>query len=822
MSNVTLAVLLRLTDQLSGPLRRIQGQIRGLGDAGQRLQLGGAAAMAGGAGALAAMRTPVNAFMEAEDAATQLKVAMMGAGGVVAAEYEQINALAGRLGNTLPGTTADFQQMMTMLVRQGVAAQTILGGTGEAAAKLGVMLKMPPQAAAEMAAKLQDATKTSAADMVSLADTIQRTFYLGVDPGNMLGAFSSLAPAMGAIKQEGLAGAQAMAPLIAMLDQAGLVGTSAGNALRKVFQGAFDADKVAKANKALAGKGVKLRFTDRKGEFAGMDNLFAQLAKLKGLSTSARLEALKELWGDDSETLQALNTMIDKGRNGYLEVAEKMRAQAGLQERVGEQLGTLKNLWDAATGTFTNALAAWAGAIAPELKALTTWFGELSEGIGAFVKENPAIARFAALFVGLGGAVGVVGGALAIAAGTILRFVSMFAAVASPIGLAVVAIGALAAAGVWLYQNWDQVAVWWGQLWEGIGSVVSMAWAGIQAGAASIWAGITQAVATAWAGIVSGATSIWASVTQSAAAAWASIQAGAVALLMGIQALWGQITSAASGAFEAVKSAASAAWAFVRDEALRVLMELPGKLLEAGKAAAAGLWAGIKSGAGAAWSAAKGLASGVAGGAKEELQVQSPSRVMMGIGSEVVAGLRLGIAQGSEGVLGQMGAMARGLAAPFAAGASQMGAMAQGLAAPFTAGASGLLGQMGAMAQGLAAPFSAGASGLLGQMGAMAGGAALNLSRGLAGPLAGATLGVGAMTAQAMPAPQPMLPALAGSPAAMAPAAPGGAPQVTLNLTVNGPANPDELSERIRRELDQWWRRAQADESLRRNGRGFD
>ncbi|SPX16515.1 bacteriophage V tail protein [Escherichia coli] len=61
-------------------------------------------------------------------------------------------------GNQLPGTTADFQNMMQMLVRQGIPAENILGGVGKATAYLAVQLKKTPEAAAEFAAKMQDAT----------------------------------------------------------------------------------------------------------------------------------------------------------------------------------------------------------------------------------------------------------------------------------------------------------------------------------------------------------------------------------------------------------------------------------------------------------------------------------------------------------------------------------------------------------------------------------------------------------------------------------------------------------------------------------------
>ena len=141
---------------------------------------------AGGVGAMAAGRQaarPVGAVMGAysqqEDARTALSGAMMQADGSLPEEFKKLNELAISLGNRLPGTTADFYDMLTMLRRQGMSAQAILGGTGEAAAYLGVQLRMPVTEAAEFAAKMQDATQSTEAEMMGLMDTIQRTFYVG-------------------------------------------------------------------------------------------------------------------------------------------------------------------------------------------------------------------------------------------------------------------------------------------------------------------------------------------------------------------------------------------------------------------------------------------------------------------------------------------------------------------------------------------------------------------------------------------------------------------------------------------------------------------
>ncbi len=338
---------------------------------------------------MAAMSVPVRAYAESETASTDLRVAMMDSSGKVPPEYKQLDQLATKLGNRLPGTTADFKNLMTMLMRQGLSAQAVLGGTGEAAALLAVQLKQTPEAAAEMAAKLQDATRGTEAEMLSIMDSVQRMFYSGVDVENIVPAFGKLAPALDILKVKGDAAMKQFSPLLAMLDQAGLSGESAGNALRKVFQASMDTGKIAKATK---GSGIDLNFTDGKGEFAGMENMYKELAKMKNLTTEARLAILKDIWGDDAETLQALNTMIEKGQAGYDEFTQKMAAQASLNQRVNEQLGTLTNLWDAATGSFTNLMASMGESIAPELKSITEWISNINSHMSNWAAKNPQLA----------------------------------------------------------------------------------------------------------------------------------------------------------------------------------------------------------------------------------------------------------------------------------------------------------------------------------------------------------------------------------------------------------------------------------------------
>lgn len=531
----------------------------------------GAGAMAAGVTTGMTLFAPVKAYSESENAANQLAGSMMGPGGKVAPEFEKINRLAVALGDKLPGTTADFQNMMTMLRRQGMSAQVILGGLGESAAYLGVQLQMAPTAAAEFAAKLQDATQTSEKDMMNLMDVIQKGFYAGVDSENMLQGFSKISSAMDIIHKKGLDAAKTFAPLLVMADQASMAGESAGNAYRKIFQATLNNKKIAKANDALAGTGIKLSFQNNKGQFAGLENLYAQLEKLRKITDDGKRQSvINTLFGDDAETLQALNIMINKGIEGYRETAAKLENQASLRERVDASLNTLGNKWEAATGSFTNAMASIGETVAPALKKLADWLGELASGLDGFVKRHPQLTsvlfKLAAGFAVVATATGALSLALAsvlgpvaivrVSAGVLgLKFSSAFGLIGKAIGAVgqgivwlgrlmfanpiLAVIGLIAMGAIYIWQNWDTLGPKFKAMWDAVCSATGAAWEWIKEKASAAWEGIKSLffnytlpglIAKNWDAIKAGVSEAWASVRQAISDKWNSILADVAAL----------------------------------------------------------------------------------------------------------------------------------------------------------------------------------------------------------------------------------------------------------------------------------------------------
>lgn len=466
--------------------------------------------------------TPVQTFARAESAETDLKISFMQADGSVVPQFKQILGLANQLGDRLPGTTADFIEMMTVLRKEGMSAQAVLGGLGEAAANLGVLLKVGPQEAATKMAKMQDSLRATETEMPEVADLMQRAHYLGADMSFMQSAIGNAAPMMDISKTKGAEAMRMLAPFMVMMNQAGMEdGGSVGNAARKIYDRAMNSKKVKKANAEIkaAGGGFALDFTNGKGEFGGLENLFAQLAKLRKLSTQSRGLVINALWGDDAETGRVLSKWIEDNLDGYKETQEKMKAQADLNQRVNEQLDTLENKWDAAGGSFSNLQKTLGGSIEQPIKDLVDVLGNLASTANKWAQDNPRIVKTFMLLAAGAAALMVVAGVLGVALVAVLGPLALlrFATARVAIGLLGAKAGAAGAAG-------------------GVG-VLARAWGGLKAAGMALRSPFALFKGLAW--VVRG---LWRVMTMFARAnPLAAIVLGIGGAMAGIYAHWDKI-----------------------------------------------------------------------------------------------------------------------------------------------------------------------------------------------------------------------------------------------------------------------------------------
>jgi len=384
------------------------------------------------------------AYARQEEAGVSLQTSMMKSGGVVDASYDQINQKAIELGSRLPGSTADFQNMMETLVSQGITAESILSGVGEAAANLAVQLKMPPTQAALAMAEYQDATGATGEQLLRLADSAQRAYYMGVKLEDSVQFFSKVRPALKMIAKDGAEASEALQPISVALQQAAMDSSSAGNAMNKIFQAPLDKKKLNKVNKSLARKGLKFDFFDKKGNFKGVENFIVQLEKMKKLNSFQQKWVKQTLWGNDSETDTALSVVSDMGLEGYQKIQKKMSDQASLNERVGASLNTVTNRFDAMTGSAENAAGAIGKQFEPHMKTAADGLDSFANGVTDFAKENPkAIRAFTDVGVAIAGA-----GAALVAVN-----IAMALLAANPLTLSIV--GIAAAAGLLVAHTQD-------------------------------------------------------------------------------------------------------------------------------------------------------------------------------------------------------------------------------------------------------------------------------------------------------------------------------------------------------------------------------
>ncbi len=273
------------------------------------------------------------------------------------------------------------------------------------------------------------------------------------------------------------------------------------------------------------------------------------------------------LWGQLSAGIgAAYNAISDFVNSAGFITAVEMAAEG------------LKNVWD----NLVSVIQATADVIAPVIE---------------FFREHDKLSEALAISIGLvGGAFVVYNAAVAIGTAVTGGFVAVLALLTSPITLTIAALVALTAAGVYLYQNWDE----------------------IKAKGAAIWQSIKDTISN-------------------------KVEAAKQALID----KWSAAKTATVNKFNEIKTAITTA-----------LRELPSRMLQIGKDIVQGLINGIKSGVSGVTTAIGNMASSAIAKAKSVLDIRSPSRKMKKVGEQTAEGMAVGIKKGTKKVVTEAQRMA--------------------------------------------------------------------------------------------------------------------------------------------------------------------
>jgi TP901 family phage tail tape measure protein len=625
-------VVLKLTDEMSAAVKKtVDNSKSALDDfskhaekVGQDLSQFGRRVGAVGLGISAALGTTVKQFADLEQGMASLKSTMMTKDGL-SGNFERVSELAIKLGNQLPGNTRDFTVMINKLLQLGVAEEDVLGGVGEAAAKLAAVMELPYEEAATVAAKLKEVSGVAEVDMLKFMDTLQRVGHQGVSATEMMTAFGRSG---GGLKQFAIQGEEAtrsLSAFFAILLKSGLSGETAGTntvtLLNRLAKFEFDPDnKMKEAAAKLRQFGVELDFFDDKTkEFKGIENMVAQLSKLQGLNQEQLTGSLQGIFGGGQD--QQIAALIAQGGTGKFEAMRaRMDNQADLATRAAERATTLSAKWETAFGTFENLLAKIGSLLAPKLGEFVDWFGAVSERLFKWIDENRGLAETLAVVVGgIGaaltalGAAGLTAGAIAAAFGAVASGLSAIAGAATAALPAMVALAAnpvvlvlLTGAGAFMFGRYIN---------EQITTAMS-ALTGTQG----------ETLGTALFGVVE----------------YTKEQLGKLPKI---------VSDAATSAIKAVR-------------------DFHVKMFEAGKYIIDGLIAGVKAKGEALVQGAKDLATSVVDKIRNVLDMRSPSQVMYQLGLDTASGYALGLQAGAEMVGTAAAAMATTLPTAAQAGSA--------------------------------------------------------------------------------------------------------------------------------------------------------
>lgn len=567
-------------------------------------------------------------FMEQEEAASNLKIAMMKADGSFG-KFNEIGKIADQLGTDLPGTKKDFYKLAMALKKQGVSDDVLTGGALKTSAELNVLLEMDQEGGGEFLAKFMESHRLNENELPQAADYLQRAMFAGgLSKDQMYESMKYYAPKLNSMKLTGAENTEKVLAIEAMAGQQGLEGSTFGTGLNMMLSRMNKGPEMmrmatkgmkAEAQDMVKAVGVEFEFWDKKGSFKGIDSMLAEMQKFEKIRQKFGDKGVglvaEELFGIEGGRLADI--LAQKGQKGLDDMLTKMREQASLQDRINQKTSTLGSALEALGGAWETSVGEVGSVFAEDIKGLAKDIQSAVEWFVPFIKEHKeaikVVGSFAAGIIAMRGALQA--GSFMVQSFTMVWNALKIAFMSNPIGLA---IGVIAAGALLIYQNWGSIAPWFSNLWNTVSGYFSSFCTWVQ----GIWSGALGWVSSAWDSVTGYFSNLWTNI-----GAFFNSGIGNIASTI--------LSFSPLGLFQQAFSTVLS-WFGI---------DLPATFSGFGKNIIDGLVNGIKN----AWEGAKEMVSSLGEGIKswfaEKLGIHSPSRVFKGYGVNVVEGLNIGVAQ---------------------------------------------------------------------------------------------------------------------------------------------------------------------------------
>ncbi|ENZ1877883.1 phage tail tape measure protein [Salmonella enterica] len=452
-----LKAIITAVDQLTGPMKGMQRELKGFQKEMGSLALGAAAA---GTAILGALALPVNAAIGFESKMADIRKVVDGLDDKKA--FAQMSDDILTLSTQLPMAAEGIAEIVAAGGQAGIARSDLMQFANDAV-KMGVAFDTTAEESGQMMAQWRTAFKLTQEDVVVLADKIN---YLGnTGPANAK-KISDIVTRIGPLG--GVAGVASgeIAAMGATIAGMGVESEIASTGIKN-FMLSLTAGKSATKSQKEALRSLRINPSKLAAEMQkdSKTAILKVLDSLSKLSATDRPQILTKLFGKESiGAIAPLLTNLDLLRTNFARVADAQEYGGSMQKEYASRAATtenqlvlLKNSVNAISvtlgDTFLPAINEAAEAVMPYLEQLRT-----------FVRANPELvqsaAKFGAALLGVGVSIGVLSRAI-----KVLN-------TAFNLSPAKIAIAALAAGAMLIIQNWDDVAPVIKAVWNELDRVV--------------------------------------------------------------------------------------------------------------------------------------------------------------------------------------------------------------------------------------------------------------------------------------------------------------------------------------------------------------
>lgn len=449
-----LKAIITAVDQLTGPMKGMQRQLKGFQKEFSSLAVG---ATAIGASILGALAIPVNQAIKFESTMADIRKVVDGLDNADAFRKMSQNVID--LSTKLPITADGIGQIVAAAGQAGIARNELVG-FAEDAAKMGIAFDQTAEESGQMMATWRTAFKMTQKDVVGLADKVN---YLGNTGPASAAKISEIVTSVGSLAAVNHVSTGNLAALGATIAGMGVQSEVASTGIQNFML------SLSNANTGNAKKVLKKIGMTPKSLASGMvkdskATMLKVLEGIKNLPEESKSKALEWLFGRESiKAIAPLLNNLDLLRKNFSKVADAQQYAGSMQKEYDSRADTTENKLTLMQNGITAVSIALGDALTPQLKEAVVALMPYLKQTEKFVRDNPelvrSVAKFAISLIAVGAAVGTVSQAF-----KVLNMVMNL----SPAKLA---IAALAAGAMLIINNWDQIGPVVRQVWTEIDNV---------------------------------------------------------------------------------------------------------------------------------------------------------------------------------------------------------------------------------------------------------------------------------------------------------------------------------------------------------------